>query len=107
ALVHLAAHAEGGLLRILRRAERTGVEAVAAADAQVLVVQHDAVGGRVETVHRTHGRAGRVGAVHARDRHRLLARLAVVHHDDATTVHAPGHLVLVLARGDAGLALDA
>src|SRR5215470_16083239 len=42
ALVHLAAQAERARLRELRRAERTGVEAVAAADADVLVVQHDA-----------------------------------------------------------------
>ena len=42
ALVHLAAHAESAALRELRRAERAGVEAVAAADAEVLVVQHDA-----------------------------------------------------------------
>src|SRR5689334_24482082 len=33
ALVHLAAQAEGARLRELRRAERAGVEAVAAADA--------------------------------------------------------------------------
>src|SRR3954451_6541981 len=36
ALVHLAARAEVADLRILRRAERTGVEAVAASDAQIL-----------------------------------------------------------------------
>src|SRR5712691_903180 len=45
ALVHLAARAEVADLRILRRAERTGVEAVAAADADVLGMQHDRVGG--------------------------------------------------------------
>src|SRR6185503_121800 len=43
AFVHLAARAEVADLRILRGAERTGVEAVAAADADVLVVQHDRV----------------------------------------------------------------
>src|SRR5207344_2294474 len=47
ALVHLAAQAERAILRELRRAERTGVEAVAAADAQVLVVQHHAFSGLV------------------------------------------------------------
>src|SRR5215813_15434902 len=65
ALVHLAARAEVADLRILRRAERAGVEAVAAADAEILRVQHDAVRGRVEAVDRAHRRAGRVGAVHA------------------------------------------
>src|SRR6266481_1560577 len=43
ALVHLAARAEIAELRILRRAERACVEAVAAADAQILRMQHDAV----------------------------------------------------------------
>ena len=40
ALVHLAAHAEDAVARELRRAEGAGVAAVAAADADVLVVQH-------------------------------------------------------------------
>src|ERR1041385_1292425 len=44
ALVHLAARAEVADLRILRRAERTSVEAVTAADAQVLGVQHHGIG---------------------------------------------------------------
>src|SRR5262245_9006761 len=43
AFVHLAARAEVANLGILRRAERAGVEAIAAADAQVLGVQHDTV----------------------------------------------------------------
>src|SRR5204862_2019620 len=89
------------------RAERAGVEAIAAADAQVLGVQHHAVGGGVEAAHRAHRRARRVGAMHARHRHRALARLAVIDGDDAPPVDAPGHLVLVLAGGDAGVALDA
>src|SRR5690606_21817242 len=38
ALVHLAAHAEGALRGELRRAERTGVRAIAAADAGVFVM---------------------------------------------------------------------
>ena len=108
ALVHLAAHAEGARLRELRCAERAGVEAIAAADAQVLVVQHHAVVGAVEAVDRAHRHAGRIRAVHAGDRHRLLgADHAVVDGDDAAAVHAPGHLVLVLAGGDAAVALDA
>src|SRR6185295_638198 len=94
-------------LRILRRAERTGVEAVAAADAQVLGVQHHAVGRGVEAVHRTYRRARCVGAVHAGHRDRALAGFAVIDGDDAPAVDAPGHLVLVLAGGDASVALDA
>src|SRR6185503_5541260 len=50
ALVHLAAQSEGAVLRELRRAEGAGVEAVAAAYAEVLVVQHHALGGLVEAV---------------------------------------------------------
>src|SRR3712207_8199529 len=40
------------------------------------------VGGVVEAVGGAHGRARRVGAVHARHRNRALARLAVVERDD-------------------------
>src|SRR6185295_5493254 len=87
---------------------RAGIEAVAAADAQILVVQHHAVVGLVEAVDRAHRHTGRVGAVHAGDRDRLLGPdHAVVDRDDAAAVHAPRHLVLVLARGDAAVALDA
>src|SRR5207244_5065989 len=107
ALVHLAARAEVADARILRRGERTGVETIAAADAQVLRVQHHRVGGGEEAAHRTHRRAWRVGAMHAGHRDRALARLAVVDGDDAPAVDAPGDLVLVLAGGDAGVALDA
>src|SRR5262249_17257687 len=64
ALVHLAARAEVADLGILRRAERAGVEAIAAADAEILGVQHDRVGGGVEAVDRAHRRAGRVGGMH-------------------------------------------
>src|SRR5262249_42286971 len=107
ALVHLAAGAEVADPGILRRAERTGVEAIAAADAEILGVQHHAVGGGVEAVHRAHRLAGRVGAVHAGHGDRALARLAVVDGDDAPAVDAPRHLVFVLAGGDASVALDA
>src|SRR5206468_12109645 len=108
AFVHLAAQTEGAGLRELRRAERAGVEAVAAADAQVLVVQHHTLVGAVETVDRAHRHAGRIRAVHAGDRDRLLgADDAVVQRDDPAAVHAPGHFVLVLAGGDAAVALDA
>src|SRR5262249_60512177 len=79
----------------------------AAADADVLGVEDDGVGGRIERVGRAHRRAWRVGAMHARHRDRALARLAVVDGHDAPAVDAPRHVVLVLARGDAGVALDA
>src|SRR5690606_34489440 len=107
ALVHLAAAAKVARLRILRRPERTGVEAVAAADAEVLGVQDHAFVGLVEAVDRTDRHARRVGAVHAGHGDRALARLAVVDGHHAAAVHAPGDLVLVLARRDAGVALDA
>src|ERR1700704_4863524 len=94
-------------LSILPRAERAGVEAIAAADAQVLVVQDDAFLGVVEAVDRAHRHARRIRAVHARHRDRALAGLAVVQRDDAAAVHAPGHFVGVLARRDAAVAFDA
>src|SRR5262245_17687137 len=107
AFVHLAARAEVAHLGILRRAERAGVEAISAADAEVFRVQHHGVGSGVEAVHRTDRRARRVGAVHARHADRALARLAVIDRDDPPAVDAPRHFVLVLAGGDAGVALDA
>src|SRR6478736_668416 len=107
ALVHLAAHAEGAGSGELRRAERAGVAAVAAADADVLVVQHHTLFRAVEAVDRADRHAGRVGAVHAGDRDRTLARHAVIEGDHAPAVHAPWHFVLVLAGRDAAVALDA
>src|SRR4029077_14879581 len=85
-----------------------GVEAVAAADAQILVVQHHALVGAIEAIHRAHRHAGRVRAVHARHRDRFLgAHHAVVDGHDAPAVDPPGHLVLVLAGGDTAVSLDA
>src|SRR5262249_28255609 len=100
ALVHLAARAEVADSWVLWGTKRAGVEAIAAADAEVLGVQHYGVRGGVEAVHRTHRRAGRVGTMHAGHGDRSLAWLAVVYGDDAPSVDAPGHLVLVLASGD-------
>src|ERR1041384_1707078 len=89
-------------------AQGAGIEAVAAADAEILVVQHHAVVGLVEAVDRADRHAGRVGAVHAGDRDRLLGPdHAVVDRDDAAPVYPPGDLVLVLAGGHAAIALDA
>src|SRR4029078_662129 len=93
--------------RILRSAERTGVEAVTTTDAQILGVQHDCVRGGVEAVHRAHRRARRVGAVHACHRDRALSGLAIVDRDDAPAVNTPRHLVFVLAGRDASVAFDA
>src|SRR6266404_5213267 len=107
ALVHLPARAEVADLGILRSAERASVEAVAAADAQILRMEYDAVIGRENAAHRADRRAGSVGAVHAGHGDRALAWLAVIDCDDAPAVDAPRHLVLVLAGGDAGVALDA
>src|SRR3546814_13441070 len=52
-------------------------------------------------------RAGCVGAMHAGHGDRTLAGLAVVDRDDTAAIDAPRHVMLVLARGDAGVALDA
>src|SRR5205814_8571101 len=61
AFVHLAARAEIADAGILRRAERAGVEAIAAADADVLRMQHHPVGRGVEGIDRTDRLARRVG----------------------------------------------
>src|SRR5262249_50080721 len=107
AFVHLAARTEVADARILRRAERTGVEAIATADAQILRMKDDPVRVREDAAHRAHRGARRVGAVHAGHRDRALARLAIFDGDDAPPVESPRHLILVLARGDACVALDA
>src|SRR6516164_4670515 len=107
ALVHLAAGAEVADPRILRRPKRTGVEAIAAADALVLIVQYDAVFGREDAFDRTDCRARRVGAMHTGHRHRTLAGFAVIYRNDASAIDAPWHLVLVLAGGNASIATDA
>ena len=72
--VPICALAEHALLRELRRTERAGIEAVTAADTDILVVQHNTVVGVIEAVDRADGNAGRVCAVHAGDRHGALAR---------------------------------
>src|SRR5450830_29588 len=107
ALVHLAAVVEQARLGELRRAELTGVVAVAAADALVLAVQDDAVFRVVDAVDGAHRQARRVRAVHAGHRYRAFARHAVVDRDDAAAVDAPWDLVLVLASGHAAVAVDA
>src|SRR5207253_9763772 len=107
ALGLLAARAEVSDLRILRRAERTCVEAVAAADAEILGMKHHAVGGSVEARYRTDRGAWCVRAMHAGHRHRAFAGLAVSDGDDAAAIDTPGHFMFVLAGGHAGVALDA
>src|SRR6185437_1442087 len=94
-------------LRILRRAERAGVEAITATDAEILVMQHDAIFGRIDAGDRTDSSTWRVGAVHAGHRDRALAGPSVIDGNDAPPVDSPRHLVLVLAGGDAGVAIDA
>src|SRR5262249_27889634 len=81
ALVHFAARAEIPNLRVLRGAERAGVEAVAATDAQVLAVQHDGVRRGVKAIDRANRSTWCVGAVHAGHRDRPFARLAVIERD--------------------------
>src|SRR6185295_4519446 len=93
--------------RELRRPERAGIRAVAAADAHVLVVQHHAFLGAVEAVDRAHRHAGRVAAMHAGDGDAALAGHPVVQRDDAPAVHAPRHVMLGLAGRDAAVAFDA
>src|SRR6476660_2037509 len=107
AFVHLAARAEIADLRILRRPEGAGIEAIATSDAQILVMEADAVFRREDAFGRADRGAGRVGAMHAGHGNRALPRLAVVDGDDPPAVDAPGHLVLILAGGDAGVAIDA
>src|SRR5258705_324282 len=107
AFVHLAARTKIADHRILRRPERAGIEAIAAADAQILVVQHDAVFGRIDADDRANGRTGRVDAMHAGHRYRALARFSVIDGNDAPPVDSPRHLILVLGGSDAGVAIDA
>src|SRR6202140_4592810 len=103
----ISAHAERSRLRELRRSERARIEAIAATDAQVLVMQDDAFLGLVKTIDRAYRHARRIRAVHARDRDRALARHAVVDGNHASSIDSPGNVVLLLAGGDAAVALDA
>src|ERR1700730_2045310 len=89
ALVHLAARSEVADHGILRCAERAGVEAIAAADAQILGVEDDTLICRENAAHGTHGRTRRVGAVHACHGNRALAGLSVVEGDNAPAVDPP------------------
>src|SRR5260221_14574586 len=70
-------------------------------------MEHHAVRRDLKATHRAHRGARGVGAVHAGHRDRALAGLPVIDRDDAAAVDAPRHFVLVLAGGDAGVALDA
>jgi hypothetical protein len=70
-------------------------------------MQHHGIGRRIKAIDRTNGCAWRVRAVHAGHGYGAFARLSVIQRDDAAAVYAPGNLVLVLARGDAGVAFDA
>jgi hypothetical protein len=70
-------------------------------------VQDDAVVGRVETVDRANGGAGRVGTVHACNRYRFLTGNTVIESHDAAPVDAPWNFVLVLAGRYTTVALDA
>src|SRR5437016_6435607 len=70
-------------------------------------MQNDAIWRREDAADRANGRAWSIGAVHACHGDRALAGLAVVDGDHAPAVDAPRHLVLVLAGGDAGVALHA
>src|SRR5216683_8007868 len=107
AFIHLPARAEIAHLRILRRAEGARVETITAANALILGMQHDAIRGRVNALDRTNRLAGRIGAVHTGHGYRTLAGLAVIDRDNAPAIEAPRHLVFILARGRAGVALDA
>jgi hypothetical protein len=107
ALVHLASGTEVSDARILGRAERTGVKAVATADTQILRVQHHAFLGGKDAAHRAHGGTWRVGAMHAGHRDRALARQAVIERHYPAPIDAPRHLVLVLACRNARVAIDA
>src|SRR6185369_850896 len=72
-----------------------------------LVMEDDAVFRGEDAFGRADGGTGRVGAMHAGHGDRTFPRLAVIDGDDPPAVDAPRHLVLVLAGGDAGIAIDA
>src|ERR1700737_738034 len=69
-------------------------------------MEHDTILGRINATHWAHGRTGRISTMHAGHRYRALAGFAVIDGNDAPTVDAPRHLILVLACGDAGIAVD-
>jgi len=70
-------------------------------------MRHHAVVGGVDGVGRAHCPAWRVGAMRAGHRHRAFTGLAILDGYDASAIDAPRHFVLILARGNARVALDA
>src|SRR5690625_2757672 len=108
AFVHDTARTELGLPGVLGSPERACIEAVAAADARLLVMEHHADIRLIDAGGRADSDTGRIGAMHtAYGDGPLLARHAVIDRDNAPPQHAPGNLVLVLADAGAGHALDA
>src|ERR1700723_623740 len=105
--IHFAARAEVADVRILRRAEWACIETVTTTDAQILRMQHHPFFGGKDAGHRADRGARRVGAMHAGHRDRALPRQTVIKRHHPAPIDAPGHLILVLARGDARVAVDA
>ena len=95
-LEELWAFNDEGVARAI--AEGLGADAAAVLDA---IRVEDAA------VHGADRHTGRIGTVHAGHRDGLLARNAVIECHDATSIDAPGDLVLVLAGGNTGIAFDA
>ena len=92
---------------ILRGAERTGVEAIAATDAQIFGMEHDRFVGRIEAgTGQTAAQGASVQCIQAMEKERSPGFPSLI----VTTrrpVNFPWHFMLVFAGGDTGIALDA
>jgi hypothetical protein len=91
----------------LWRTEWARIETIAAAYADLLGMQDDGVVGGVEAIDGTDRGAWRIMTMHARHGHGTLTWFAVVDRHDPTAIDPPRDFVLVLASGDARVALYA
>jgi hypothetical protein len=91
----------------LRSTERTGIKTISASDAQILVVEHNAVIGGVKTVHRTDGGTRGIRAMHAGYGYGFFTPFTVSDGDDVSPVHPPWNFMFVVAGRNTGITLDA
>ena len=85
--------------------EGTGHEAVAAANAYILVDQDDAIFALVDGIHRTDRHAGCIGAVHTGNRDAFFSRFSLVDRNNFAAIDAHGYLVPFLAGDNAAITI--
>jgi hypothetical protein len=107
AFVHFALDAKRAVSGKLRRAKRTGIQAITATDTLVFVVQNDPIGSDIEAINGADFYARRVGAVHTRHANAyLLANDSLVDRYYSSAINADGNLMGFFTRDYAAVAVD-